>query len=81
MVYTGSTYFHASPEPTIGVELELFLVDLDRFDLVSGAPTILAEFEDDPRVKPELLESIIEINTDICHSVQEVRDDLRRLPR
>ena len=78
MVYTGSTYFHASPEPTIGVELELFLVDLDKFDLVSGAPTILKEFEDDPRIKPELLESIIEINTDICHSVQEVRDDLRQ---
>jgi carboxylate-amine ligase len=78
VVYTGSTYFHASPEPTIGVEIELFLVDLDKFDLVSGAPAILAEFEDDPKVKPELLESIVEINTDICRSTKEVREDLRQ---
>lgn len=82
MVQTGSSYFHGSPEPTIGVEIELFLVDLDKFDLVSGAPAILAEFEADPKVKPELLESIVEINTDICRSIQEVREDLRgRLSR
>jgi carboxylate-amine ligase len=78
VVYTGSTYFHASPEPTIGVEIELFLVDLDKYDLVSGAPTILAEFDDDPKIKPELLESIVEINTDICRATKEVREDLRQ---
>ncbi|UCD37642.1 MAG: glutamate--cysteine ligase [Fidelibacterota bacterium] len=73
----GSTYFHSSPEPTIGVEIELFIVDKSSYDLVSGAPGILDSFKDDPRVKPELLESIIEINTDICHNVKDVRDDLK----
>ncbi|UCH10313.1 MAG: glutamate--cysteine ligase [Fidelibacterota bacterium] len=77
MVHPSPTYFHASPEPTIGVEIELFIIDNDNYDLVSGAPTILEQFDGDPKVKAELLESIIEINTDICHSTQEVREDLR----
>ena len=78
MVRPSSTYFHVSPEPTLGVEIELFIVDSESYDLVSGAPAILEKFDGDPKVKAELLESIIEINTDICHNTHEVREDLRK---
>ncbi len=70
-------FFNSSPNPTIGVELELQTLDKDSFELVSGAPQILNTFIDDPRIKEELLNSIIEINTNICNNASEVRNDLR----
>lgn len=70
-------FFNSSPNPTIGVELELQTLDKDSFELVSGAPQILNTFKDDPRIKEELLNSIIEINTNICNNASEVRNDLR----
>lgn len=52
------------------------ILDHKTRDLTSGAPVILSHFDGDERVKAELLESIIEINTDICENVQQVRSDL-----
>ncbi len=77
MSHPSSTYFHSSPGPTIGVESELWLVDTDRWDLTNGAPAILSEFPDDPNIKGELLESIIEINTVICETTAQVQSDLQ----
>lgn len=73
----GTTFFHSSEGPTIGVESELWLVDTAGWDLTSGAPAILKEFPGDPTVKGELLESIIEINTGICADIGQVRSDLQ----
>ena len=69
-------YFNQSPQPTIGVEAELFTVSNKDFNLCPGAPGILNSFEDDIHVKEELLECIVEINTGICHDVSGVRSDL-----
>ncbi|MFQ6674873.1 MAG: glutamate--cysteine ligase [Fidelibacterota bacterium] len=71
--------FHSSPEPTLGVEVELQIVDLKTRQLVSVAPQILKNFQDNPHVKPELLQSTIELNTGICKDVGEVRRDLKNL--
>lgn len=71
--------FHSSPEPTLGVEVELQIVDLETRQLVSAAPEILKKFEDNPHVKPELLQSTIELNTGICKHVGEVGRDLKGL--
>ena len=38
-------YFHHSPNPTIGVEAELYTVSRDSYNLCSGAPNILKYFE------------------------------------
>ncbi|MFC1480658.1 glutamate--cysteine ligase [Candidatus Neomarinimicrobiota bacterium] len=75
---TEATQFNSSPAPTIGVEVELFIVDNDTKELVGGAPYLLDQFPDEIWVKPELLESIIEINTDICENTSQVRVDLAR---
>jgi len=72
----GRIYFNHSPKPTIGVEAELFTINKNSFDLCPGAPLILKEFPESAQVKEELLECIIEVNTDICDNISEVRTDL-----
>ena len=66
-------YFNQSPQPTIGVEAELFTVSKNNFNLYPGAPAILNKFEDDIHVKEELLECIVGVNTGICQDVADVR--------
>lgn len=73
--------FVPSAGTSIGVEWEVELVDLETRELRSAASEILADLADEgggsPRVKHELLESIIEVNTGICRTVDEARDDLQ----
>lgn len=70
--------FNGSPSPTLGVELELQVIDPETKNLVPGARKIIERCGDDKHVKPELIQSTIEINTDICQNVAEVRRDLSR---
>ena len=72
----GGIYFNHSPKPTIGVEVELFIVSKDTYNLCPGAPFILEAFPESKNVKEELLECIVEVNTDICNDVSDVRSDL-----
>ena len=72
----GRIYFNQSPKPTIGVEAELFTINKDTYELCPGAPLILKEFPESSNVKEELLECIIEVNTDICKDISDVRSDL-----
>ena len=67
--------FNGSPNPTLGVELELQILDPETMNLVGGAPRILAASNDE-HVKPELIESTIELNTNICPNVAAVRLEL-----
>lgn len=69
--------FTGSPDPTIGVEIELQTVDPRTFALVSGAPRILGMHLDDVHIKQELLQCCIEVNTAVCRDVGEVETDLR----
>ena len=69
--------FRGSPRPTVGVELELQLLDPETMNLVAGAPAILQKTADVAHVKAELIESTIELNTDVCEDVAAVRRDLR----
>ena len=68
--------FHPSPSPTLGVEVELQLIDPATRQLIPRAPELLVALENDPHVKPELLQSTIELNTGICADVPAVRCDL-----
>lgn len=70
--------FHNSPEPTIGVEVELFIVDDKGYALApDSAQEIFKDFEGNEHIKPELLTSIVEINTGICKNVTEAKVDLQ----
>ena len=75
--------FASSPRPTIGVEVELELIDRDSRQLVSGAHQILGEMGEGhrdgkhPKAKPELLQSTVELITGICKTVAEAKAALQ----
>jgi len=73
--------FNASPRSSLGVEVELQLVDRESRALRSGASEILRQLEKDrgevhPKAKNELMESNLEIITGVCSTVAEARADL-----
>lgn len=70
--------FNASPEPTLGVEIELALVDKNTGELTSACPELIANLPELERgaIKPELMQCYIELNTDVCHTVSEAADQL-----
>ncbi|MBI1313410.1 YbdK family carboxylate-amine ligase [bacterium] len=70
--------FTRNERPSLGVELELQLVDANSFALTNRIEDVLAAMPADMRdvVKPELMQSYIEINTDVCDTVADVRVDL-----
>ena len=67
---------------TVGVEEEYLLVDRDSRELIRAAPTALLDqcvARLGPQVKTEFQQSQIEVNTEVCETVGQVRDDLLRL--
>jgi len=72
--------FNSSPNPTIGVEIELQLIDNSTFDLKNIASKVLSDVDEQflSRIKHELFESTIEINTNICNNVEEARRDIKQ---
>jgi len=69
--------FHPSPRMTLGVELELQILDARSRDLSPGAWRIFESLGPDrPHIKPEIFQSMIEINTGICEDVGQVRSDI-----
>ena len=72
--------FNSSPEPTIGVEIELQLVDNKNLNLNNISKKVLAEVKKEfsDNIKCELVESMIEINTNICSNIKEVEEDIKK---
>jgi glutamate---cysteine ligase / carboxylate-amine ligase len=74
--------FHASAEPTLGVEWELALVDRRTRDLRNEAAHLFARAKprlpDPGRLHKELLKNTVEIVTGVCADVGEAMADLRR---
>ena len=73
--------FSSSERSSLGVEWELELVDLETGQLRSGSNEILAEMApngggEHPKAKHELLQSCVEVITDVCLTVEEARNDL-----
>jgi carboxylate-amine ligase len=64
--------------PTLGVEIELNLVDAESMALRTGVFPILERLPNELRgsVKPELFQSYLEINSCVCKNVDEVERDL-----
>ena len=71
--------FNKSPAPTIGVEIEIQLLDSETFELTSLAPEILKRVPHslNGRIKQEFIRSMVEINTGVCSTVADVEGDLK----
>ena len=77
--FTGPLY-------TLGIEEELMIVDAKSMELVSAIEEMMVAVphETEGQVKPELLQSVLEIATDVCRNVGEAAgqlEDLRRRVR
>ena len=72
--------FNSSSKPTIGVEIELQLVDENNLDLKNIASKVLTDVEKKfaDNIKCELIESMIEINTNICQTIEDVEKDVSK---
>ncbi len=72
--------FTPNASPTIGVEIELQLIDAKELALCSCIDQLMAALPEHMKdsVKPELMQCYVEINTRICKTVSEVGDDLRQ---
>jgi carboxylate-amine ligase len=69
--------FKGSERPTLGVEIEVQVVDEAGALVTDTAATkILAELGGAPGYKHELLECTVEVITDVCSTVDDVRQDL-----
>jgi carboxylate-amine ligase len=70
----------SGPSYTIGIEEELMIVDGESYNLVNAIESLL-ETADDGEIKPELMESVLEISTKPCTTTGEACDQLQRLRR
>jgi glutamate---cysteine ligase / carboxylate-amine ligase len=81
----GSVLEHAfgKSEPyTLGVEEEYMLLDPETFDLVQHVDTVLAAMtghELEARVRPELMQSVLEVATPVCRTPADAANALREL--
>ncbi len=68
---------------TLGIEEELMICDVETLDLAQGIDRILDFLPErlPGMVKPELMQSVLEIATKPCGSVGEANDQLRALRR
>jgi glutamate---cysteine ligase / carboxylate-amine ligase len=78
--FTGPSY-------TIGVEEELMIVDAESLDLVNAIESLLEDAgaanveRHEGEIKPELMESVLEIATKPCASITEADGQLKTLRR
>jgi len=68
------------PAFTIGIEEELMIVDGHSYELVNAIETML-EPTAAGEIKPELMESVLEVSTDPCANTSEAGEQLRALRR
>jgi glutamate---cysteine ligase / carboxylate-amine ligase len=76
--------FGDSPPFSLGVEEEFQILSSESYELVSRIDEILPALEGDKReeqIKAELLQSVVEVATDVAATVDEAMDDLRGLRR
>ncbi|MBV5336425.1 carboxylate--amine ligase, partial [bacterium] len=75
--------FRLSERSSLGVEVELALIDVESGSLVGAAPSVLAELaarhgvDEHPRIKAELYKCTLEVITGICDTVADARADIQ----
>lgn len=68
--------FNSSSGLSLGVELELQLLDPTSHDLVPESPAIFERVAASPSIKPELFRSMVELSTGVCATLDQVKHDL-----
>ena len=73
----------SGPSYTLGVEEELMILDGETFALANEIDAVTEAYagNGDGEVKPELLQSVLEIATPVSKDLAEVGEHVRRLRR
>lgn len=68
-----SLEFQACAEPTVGIELELQLLDAESLSLINAIGPLMELYSDKQFVKPEFFQSSVELTSPVCNSTTEAR--------
>lgn len=71
--------FKHSSGVTLGVELEFQIIDPETYDLASKAKDLMRQIRSSGyqnRIKPEITQSMIEVNSSVHHTSAELRNEL-----
>ncbi len=76
----GVLHFNSNDRPTLGVEIELGLVDGRTMALSSSIAELMERLPADSaaELKPELMQCVVEIITGVCETVDDAEVDLRK---
>ena len=70
----------SGPAYTVGIEEELMILDPATYALVNAIDDLVQDAPDG-EIKPELMESVLEISTNPCADMREASAELRALRR
>lgn len=68
--------FKQSKDFTVGVELELQIIEPNSRELVQKCSDLLKELGKNKNIKHEFYESCVEINSNVCNSIADLEKDL-----
>jgi carboxylate-amine ligase len=71
----------SGPSYTLGIEEELMILDRRSLNLSNSIEAVLEEYDGNGDVKPELMESVLEIAVGPCADTREAGERLRALRR
>lgn len=69
--------FTSNDRPTVGVEIELGLIDGETMALTSAFDRVAKQLGDALGIKHELMQCVLEINTDVCETIDDAEADLK----
>lgn len=67
--------FKGSPHSTLGMEIELQLLDPNTLDLVDGILSLMESYPQQP-TKPEYNQATVEINSKVCSNIEELETNM-----
>jgi glutamate---cysteine ligase / carboxylate-amine ligase len=72
--------FNSNQRPTLGVEVELGIVDGQTMALASSYAELVQQLpdQDETNFKPELMQCVLEVVTGVCETVDDAERDLRK---
>ncbi|WP_066380960.1 YbdK family carboxylate-amine ligase [Anabaena sp. 4-3] len=73
--------FQSSPEFSLGMEIELQLLNPDTLKLVDGILPLLAQAPENPRIQPEFNQAMVEIASQVCSNIPELEANILAILR
>ena len=71
--------FIPSKPLTVGVELELQLLDKESLDLINGIQPLIERYPSSPYIKPEFIQNTVEVTSKIGDNITQVHEHLTRI--